>query len=279
MCKISKEERIKECSNHLKEEEPEFMTSPQLQQTFQEENSEFYDLEYCLATEYRYFSGAHRSRIENVLGTIGDVAGRRSLDIGCGMAYFTCELRKRGAEVTGIDSSNASISFAKGRFPDLDLRVHSAYDLKSFDVESFDLVTLIDVIEHLSDPQKVVEGIHRVLKPDGRLVLATDLHHGPWSRGWLKRLAVKSQVLSKGGRAYRLIKGVESYRRQFKNYHASHINPLTHEDLERLLALKNFSLLEHRVYPLVGVPVRDLFLRFLPRKYRGDHQCVLAQKL
>jgi len=255
------------------------MTSPQSQKTFQEENPEFYDIEYCLATEYRYFSGAHGSRIENILGIAGDVSGRRILDIGCGMGYFTHELHKRGARVIGIDYSYASISFAKGRFPDLDLRVHSAYDLKSFEVESFDLVTLIDVIEHMSDPQKIVGGIHQVLKPDGRLVLSTDLHHGPWSRGLLHHLAVKSQVLSKGGRAYRLIKRVESYRRQFKNYHASHLNSLTHDGLEKLLALKNFNMLDHRVYPLVGVPVRDLFFRLLPRKYRGDHQCVLAQKL
>ena len=71
MCKISKEEKIKECSNDLKEQKPDFMTSPQSQKTFQEENPEFYDIEYCLATEYRYFSGAHGSRIENILGIAG----------------------------------------------------------------------------------------------------------------------------------------------------------------------------------------------------------------
>jgi len=141
------------------------MTSPQSQKTFQEENPEFYDIEYCLATEYRYFSGAHGSRIENILGITGDVSGRRSLDIGCGMGYFTHELHQRGAQVTGIDYSSASISFAKGRFPDLDLRVHSAYDLKSFEAGSFDLVTLIDVIEHMSDSQKILEGMFSIREP------------------------------------------------------------------------------------------------------------------
>ena len=69
------------------------------QQTpFVESNSDFYDLEYFLSMEDRYLSGAHGARIRNILSTIGSVKGKRCLDIGCGGAYFTNELHKKGVE-------------------------------------------------------------------------------------------------------------------------------------------------------------------------------------
>ena len=123
---------------------------------FDESNSEFYDLEYFLSMEYRYFSGAHGSKIRNILSSIGKVEGLRCLDVGCGGGYFTNELHKRGADIIGIDYSKYAIEFGRSRFPNLDLRVHSAYDLDSFSPNSFDIVMLIDTIEHISDHQCII---------------------------------------------------------------------------------------------------------------------------
>ena len=85
--------------------------------------------------------------------------------------------------------------------------------------------------------------------------------------------------LSADGRAYNLTKCVEARRRQFKNYHESHIGPLSYDQLVSLLESEGFEVMSYRVYPLVGVPVRDIFLRLWPTEYRGDHQCVGARKL
>lgn len=250
-----------------------------IQKEIDEIDPDFYDLEYCLSMEYRYFSGAHGSRVRNILSVIGEVKGLRCLDIGCGGGYFPSEFQKRGASVIGIDYSRYVIEFGKNRFPYLDLRVQSGYDLDSFDSGSFDLVTLIDAIEHMSNHHKVLRGIHRILNSNGRLILSTDVESGPWSKPWLRALINKSLALSSEGRAYRLIKKVESHRRKLKNYHSTHIALLGYKDIVELLESERFRVTAYRIYPLVGVPARDFLFKLAPMAYRGDHQCLAAQKV
>lgn len=240
-------------------------------------DAEFYDLEYFISMEYRYFSGAHGSRVRNILSSIGEVKGLHCLDVGCGGGYLTYELYRRGADVIGIDYSKCAIEFAKTRFPNIDFRIISAYDLDIFSPESFDLVTLIDTIEHISDQHKVLSGVHKILKQKGRLVISTDIEGGPWSKFPLSWLIEKSQLLSADGRAYRLIKKVESYRKQIKNYHVSHVSPLSYEEIKKLLESEQFKIIKHRVYPLVSVTVRDSIFRLFPKVLRGDHQCIVAE--
>ena len=246
---------------------------------FEESNSGFYDLEYFIAMEYRYFSGAHGSRVRNILSSVGKVKGLRCLDVGCGGGYFTYELYRRGADVIGIDYSKYAIEFAKTRFPNIDFRIISAYDLDVLSPESFDLVTMIDVIEHISDQHKVLSKIHKILRQKGRLVISTDIEDSPWSKFPLSWLIEKSQLLSAEGRAYKLIKKVESRRRQVKNYHISHISLVSYEEIKKLLESEKFKIIKHRVYPLVGSPVRDFMFSLLPKSLRGDHQCIVAEKI
>ena len=255
------------------------MNKEVLQLQFNESDSEFYDSEYFLSMEYRYFSGAHGSKVRNILSSIGEVKGLSCLDIGCGGGYFANILQQKGANVIGIDYSEHAIKFARSRFPDLDLRVNSAYELDSFNHNSFDLVILLDTIEHISDQPKVISAIYRILKQEGRLVISTDIEDGPWNKPSLSKLINISLRLSAEGRAYRLIKKVESHRRQFKNYHLSHVSPLTYKEIEELLGTERFSIIEHSVYPLVGVPVRDFLFKLFPQAYRGDHQTIVAKKV
>lgn len=245
---------------------------------FNEDNSDFYDLEYFISMEYRYLSDAHASRVRNILSLIGDVNGYRCLDVGGGGGFFANELKKRGANITGIDYSLSAIRFAESRYPDLDMRLVSAYQLDCFSEQSFDLVTVIDVIEHLSNHSVLVAGIRRILKPGGRLIISTDVENGPWSRYPWSVLINRSLPLSADGRAYRLIMKVESYRRKFKDYHKSHIACLTTTEILDLLGKHNFDVIATRIYPLVAVPVRDAIFKLFPKEYRGDHQCVVAKK-
>lgn len=228
--------------------------------------------------EYRYFSGAHGSRVRHILAAVGDVEGKRCLDVGCGGGFFTNELAQRGADVTGIDYSPYGIQFASSRYPDLDLRQLSALDLYRFAAESFDVVTLLDTIEHISDHKRLLNGVLRVLKPGGKLVISTDDAGSPWNRAPLSRWVRRMEPLSAEGRAYRLISKVERYRRRFKDYHVSHIAELSAESLVELLEASGFDILDQNIYPLIGVPVRDLFFRLLPKAWRGNHQTVVAQK-
>jgi ubiquinone/menaquinone biosynthesis C-methylase UbiE len=246
--------------------------------SFQEDNAEFYDMEYFISMEYRYFSGAHGSRVRHILAAVGDVEGKRCLDVGCGGGFFTNELAERGADVTGIDYSPYGIQFACSRYPDLDLRQQSALDLYTFANESFDVVTLLDTIEHISDHDHLLDGIYRILKPGGQLVISTDAAGSPWSHAPLSKLVRRMEPFSSEGRAFRLINKVERYRRRFKDYHVSHIAELSAESLVVLLEDSGFDIIDQKIYPLVGVPMRDIFFRLLPKAYRGNHQTVVAQK-
>lgn len=243
---------------------------------FNETNSDFYDTEYYISLEYRYFSGAHSSKIKNILSCLKNIKGKRCLDVGCGGGFFMNEMSKRGALVTGIDYSRFGIMFAKERFPQLDLRVGSVHDLNMFESNTFDIVTLFDIIEHISDQKKAFLEIQRVLKPKGLLILATDVENGLWSKWKIPGIIRKTQHFSKDGRAYLMIKKVESYRKQFKDYHPGHIGLLSYEDIRALLQKCNFQIIEHQIYPLVGVPIRDFFLKLLAKQFRGDHQCIVA---
>lgn len=244
--------------------------------SFAEDNSDFYDLEYFLSLEYRYFSGAHSSRINNILSLLGEVKYKKILDVGCGCGFFDSEFSKRGAEVVGVDYSRYAVDFSSARYPELKFSVSSAYGLEEFKDNEFDLVTLIDTVEHLSDQDKALKAIKRVLKPGGRLVVATDVDGDKWQGKYFKPLIRFSQRFSAAGRAFKLIQKTEARRRQIKNYHASHVNELNFEDLKKLLAGNGFYIVQHKIYPVIGVPIRDIILRFLPLAYRGDHQCLAA---
>ncbi len=241
-------------------------------------HSEFYDLEYFLSMEYRYYSGAHNSRIKNILNCIGDVKNLKGLDIGCGGGYFVNTLNEMGAQVMGIDYSSSAIQFGKSRFPHLNLKIQSVYNLSNFDDNSFDFVTLIDVIEHINNHDQIMSEIFRLLKPGGALIISTDFGDSYWKKSIISRIIWFTNCFSKNGRAYRLIKKVESKRKRIKNYHKSHICEFTSEKLKSLLIKNGFIQKKHFVYPMVGVFIRDVFLKFLPKRIRGDHQCVVAEK-
>lgn len=227
---------------------------------FNETNSEFYDLEYFISLEYRYFSGAHSSRIRNIFAGVGNLEGLRVLDVGSGNGYLTYLLRQHGADVLGVNFQQMS-----------------AYNISSLGESTFDLVTIFDVIEHLGDHNTFFREVRRVLKPSGHLAISTDAHDSPWNSGLLKKVIKASQVLSADGRAYRIIKRVEDYRRKkIKDYHESHIAEQGFFELEQTLTNNGFLILEHRVYPLVGVPLRDVLFSVLPKRYRGDCQLIIA---
>lgn len=110
-----------------------------------------------------------------VLGLLGDVAGCRVLDVGCGSGLYAAELTQRGAEVIGFDASARLVQLARQRVGDAaDLRVHDLrHPLKWLSDESIDQAVMALVIHHLDDPVPALREVHRVLGPGGRLVIST----------------------------------------------------------------------------------------------------------
>ena len=105
-----------------------------------------------------------------------DPAELRALDIGCGGGFLTEEFAALGWQVTGVDPSPASISAARahaaGRGLPIDYRVGSGEDLPVPDA-AFDVAFCCDVLEHVSDLDRVISETARVLKPGGLYLFDT----------------------------------------------------------------------------------------------------------
>jgi SAM-dependent methyltransferase len=96
---------------------------------------------------------------------------RRLLDVGCGGGQFLVLMRHLGWEVAGIDPDPAAVQVARERFG-LEVTVGTLEQYRFAD-ESFDVITMNHVIEHVLDPIGVLSECRRILRPGGRLIVAT----------------------------------------------------------------------------------------------------------
>lgn len=109
---------------------------------------------------------------EEIVKLINNFKARgKMLEIGCGYGFLLYEFKKSGWECLGIEPSEKAVKFGKDT---LELNIHKGYlhDCQCPN-NSFDLVILMDVIEHISEPQKFLNSILNYLKNDGILVLGT----------------------------------------------------------------------------------------------------------
>ncbi|HET7817038.1 MAG TPA: bifunctional 2-polyprenyl-6-hydroxyphenol methylase/3-demethylubiquinol 3-O-methyltransferase UbiG [Sphingomicrobium sp.] len=107
--------------------------------------------------------------------------GKRALDVGCGAGLLAEPLARLGAEVTAIDPAGELIAVAgehaAGQGLAIDYRVAAVEEVEGL----FDLVTAMEVIEHVADPQAFLHSLAARVAPDGLLVLSTP-NATSWSR-------------------------------------------------------------------------------------------------
>ena len=110
-----------------------------------------------------------------ILALAGDVTGRRILDAGCGSGPLFAALRDRGATVTGFDASAGMIEQARRRLGDgADLQVADLRSPLPYPDSTFDDVVASLVLHYLEDWGPPLAEFRRVLRPDGRLIVAFD---------------------------------------------------------------------------------------------------------
>jgi 2-polyprenyl-3-methyl-5-hydroxy-6-metoxy-1,4-benzoquinol methylase len=103
-----------------------------------------------------------------------------TVDLGCGNGALTALLGRPGWRATGIDVSPSGIRFAREAHPDIEfILADAAGPLVGLAPNSFDLVTSIEVIEHLPEPRKLARNAFRLLRPGGLAVFTTP-YHGYW---------------------------------------------------------------------------------------------------
>jgi trans-aconitate methyltransferase len=105
-------------------------------------------------------------KAKGVLGMLAPQPGERVLDLGCGTGHLTAQIAAKGVNVVGLDRSTEMIAEAKRNYPELLFEVADATGL-SFDRE-FDAVFSNAALHWIVEPEKVVHGVARALKPGGR---------------------------------------------------------------------------------------------------------------
>jgi 2-polyprenyl-6-hydroxyphenyl methylase/3-demethylubiquinone-9 3-methyltransferase len=111
--------------------------------------------------------------------------GKSALDVGCGAGLLAEPLARLGAKVTGVDASPEVIAVARGHAATMGLEI----DYRVGDVQAlegqFDLVTAMEVIEHVADPAAFLKALAKRLASGGLLVMST-----PNATGWSKLLMI-----------------------------------------------------------------------------------------
>ena len=105
------------------------------------------------------------------------LAGKRVLDVGCGGGILSESMAAKGAEVTGIDMGEAPLEVARLHLLESGLEVNyeriPVERLAEEQPESFDVVTCMEMLEHVPDPASVVQACARLTKPGGHCFFST----------------------------------------------------------------------------------------------------------
>ncbi len=105
------------------------------------------------------------------------VANPKILDVGCGGGILSEALAQAGANVVGIDLSKDSIEaaqyHAKKQRLTIDYRYESAEQIASKEAGTFDIVTCMEMLEHVPEPKKVIAACVQAVKPGGHVFFST----------------------------------------------------------------------------------------------------------
>ena len=117
-------------------------------------------------------------RLNWIADLAGGLRGKRIVDIGCGGGILADSMARKGAQVLGIDLAGKSIRVAQlhaleAGTPDVEYREVSAETLAAEQPASFDVVTCMEMLEHVPRPEAIVEACATLVKPGGWVFFST----------------------------------------------------------------------------------------------------------
>lgn len=103
-----------------------------------------------------------------------DLSGKRVLDVGCGGGILSEAMAEQGSDVTGIDAESEAIGTATAHAGNSQLAInYICTPIEDYDEQAFDVVTCMELLEHVTTPQTVIDHCARLLKPGGCLFVST----------------------------------------------------------------------------------------------------------
>ena len=128
-------------------------------------------------SEFKPLHDINPLRVDYIEKYAGDLTGRSILDIGCGGGILAEALAVKGAQVTGIDMAEKSIRVAQLHLHEsrlaVDYQKTSVEQMAAQETTEFDVITCLEMLEHVPDPTSVIQAAATLLKPGGNLFIST----------------------------------------------------------------------------------------------------------
>jgi 2-polyprenyl-6-hydroxyphenyl methylase/3-demethylubiquinone-9 3-methyltransferase len=135
-------------------------------------------------SEFKPLHAINPLRLNWIQQHTGPLAGKRVVDVGCGGGILSESMARAGATVTGIDLAEKSLKIAKLHGLEsgvkVDYRTVSAEQLAAEQAGQFDVVTCMEMLEHVPDPASIIQACSQLAKPGGWVFFST-LNRNPKS--------------------------------------------------------------------------------------------------
>jgi 2-polyprenyl-6-hydroxyphenyl methylase/3-demethylubiquinone-9 3-methyltransferase len=127
-------------------------------------------------SEFKPLHAINPLRLNFIDGAVG-LKGKRVLDVGCGGGILSESMSEKGADVIGIDLGEKALKVAKlhqlESGSQVDYQLIAVEELASQQPESFDVVTCMEMLEHVPDPAAIIDACARLVKPGGSVFFST----------------------------------------------------------------------------------------------------------
>ncbi len=128
-------------------------------------------------SEFKPLHDINPLRLDYIETHCGGLAGKAVLDVGCGGGILSESMAERGAEVTGIDMGEAPLAVAKlhklESGVEVDYQRMTVEQLAAERPGHFDVVTCMEMLEHVPDPASAIAACARLVKPGGHVFFST----------------------------------------------------------------------------------------------------------
>ena len=135
-------------------------------------------------SEFKPLHEINPLRLDWISQTAGGLQNKKIIDVGCGGGILTESMAAKGADVTGIDLAEKSLKIARLHSLESGGKVKyehiSAESMAAEHIEAFDVVTCMEMLEHVPDPASIIRACSQMVKPGGWVFFST-LNRNPKS--------------------------------------------------------------------------------------------------
>jgi len=127
--------------------------------------------------EFKPLHDLNPSRLEYIMKRADGLKDKLILDVGCGGGILSESMAHEGGHITGIDMGDANLTIAKMHLHEsgetVTYRKITVEELAEEEPGHYDIVTCLEMLEHVPDPASIIEACKRLVKPEGHIFFST----------------------------------------------------------------------------------------------------------